>query len=177
MSEFTHINEKAYGKALDVSTKEDSIKEAIAKGSIYVSKDILEAIIEGRIKKGDVLSVSKVAGIMAAKNTSDLIPMCENINIMGADIEFFIDKRNSKIDIKSTVKTLSSTGVEMQALTSVSVAALTIYDMCKGIGFDMVISDIYLEKKTGCKSEDVYNNRLLRPDVNNTEGELCSPQL
>ena len=143
----------------DVSEKEESIREAIAKGSIYMNRNTLMAIIEGRIKKGDVLSVAQIGGIMGAKSTSDIIPMCHNINIYGADIEFNIDENNSKVDIIATVRTVGVTGVEMEALTAVSIAALTIYDMCKAIDKEMVITDIHLVKKTGGKSGDFYFNR------------------
>jgi len=156
---FTHINEEGYAKMADVSEKEESIREAIAKGSIYMNRNTLMAIIEGRIKKGDVLSVAQIGGIMGAKSTSDIIPMCHNINIYGADIEFNIDENNSKVDIIATVRTVGVTGVEMEALTAVSIAALTIYDMCKAIDKEMVITDIHLVKKTGGKSGDFYFNR------------------
>ncbi len=159
MEGFTHINEEGYAKMADVSEKEESIREAIAKGSIYMNRNTLMAIIEGRIKKGDVLSVAQIGGIMGAKSTSDIIPMCHNINIYGADIEFNIDENNSKVDIIATVRTVGVTGVEMEALTAVSIAALTIYDMCKAIDKEMVITDIHLVKKTGGKSGDFYFNR------------------
>ncbi|MCK9216931.1 MAG: cyclic pyranopterin monophosphate synthase MoaC [Firmicutes bacterium] len=156
---FTHINEEGYAKMVDVSEKEESIREAIAKGSIYMNRDTLMAIIEGKIKKGDVLSVAQIGGIMGAKSTSDIIPMCHNINIYGADIEFNIDENNNKVDIIATVRTVGVTGVEMEALAAVSIAALTIYDMCKALDKEMVISDIHLVKKTGGKSGDFHFNR------------------
>lgn len=152
----THMNEKGYARMVDVSEKVDSTREAIARGSIYMSKATIQAIIEGTIHKGDVLSVAQIGGIMGAKMTSDIIPMCHNISIYGADLEFKIDYENSKIDIEATVKTVGATGVEMEALTAVSVAALTIYDMCKAIDKFMVISDIHLVRKTGGKSGDFF---------------------
>lgn len=164
LENLTHINEEGYAKMVDVSEKEESIREAIAKGSIYMNRNTIMAIVEGKIKKGDVLSVAQIGGIMGAKSTSDIIPMCHNINIYGADLDFHIDENNSKIDIIATVRTVGVTGVEMEALTAVSIAALTIYDMCKAIDKEMVISDIHLVKKTGGRSGDFYFNR----------GNICS---
>lgn len=155
IGEFTHINEQGYAKMVDVSEKEDSMREAIAKASVYMKKDTLIAIAEGTIKKGDVLSVAQVGGIMGAKSTSNIIPMCHNINIYGADIEFKFDMENCKLDIIAVVKTVGVTGVEMEALTAASVAALTIYDMCKAVDKYMVISDIHLVRKTGGKSGEI----------------------
>lgn len=155
VSEFTHINEKGYAKMVDVTEKEDSMREAIARASVYMKKETLQAIAEGTIKKGDVLSVAQVGGIMGAKSTSDIIPMCHNINIYGADIEFKFDRENSKLDIIAVVKTVGVTGVEMEALTAASIAALTVYDMCKAIDKFMVISDIHLVRKTGGKSGEI----------------------
>jgi cyclic pyranopterin phosphate synthase len=155
VSGFTHINEKGYAKMVDVSEKEDSTREAIARASIYMKKDTLVSIAEGTIKKGDVLAVAQVGGIMGAKSTPDIIPMCHNINIYGADIEFKIDMENCKLDIEAVVKTVGVTGVEMEALTAASVAALTVYDMCKAVDRFMVISDIHLVRKTGGKSGEI----------------------
>ena len=144
---------------VDVSEKADSIREAVAKGSIYMKKETIKAIVDGRVKKGDVLSVAQIGGIMGAKSTADIIPMCHNINIYGADLDFKIDEDNFKIDITATVKTVGVTGVEMEALAAVSISALTIYDMCKAIDKEMVISDIHLVKKTGGKSGDFIFNK------------------
>lgn len=164
MERLTHINEEGYAKMVDVSEKEETIREALAKGSIYMNRNTIMAIVEGKIKKGDVLSVAQIGGIMGAKSTSDIIPMCHNINIYGADLDFHIDENNNKIDIIATVRTIGVTGVEMEALTAVSIAALTIYDMCKAIDKEMVISDIHLVKKTGGRSGDFYFNK----------GNICS---
>ncbi len=168
IEEFTHINSKGYARMVDVSEKKESIREAIARGSVYMKKDTLKAISEGRIKKGDVLSVAQVGGIMGAKSTSDIIPMCHNINIYGADIEFQADMENSKIDIEAVVKTVGVTGVEMEALMAVSIAALTIYDMCKAIDKFMVISDIHLAHKRGGKSGEFNFKEKLRDEIGNT---------
>jgi cyclic pyranopterin monophosphate synthase len=169
VGEFTHINSKGYARMVDVSEKEESVREAIARGSVYMKRETLKAIAEGRIKKGDVLSVAQVGGIMGAKSTSDIIPMCHNVNIYGADIEFQADLENSKLDIEAVVKTVGVTGVEMEALTAVSVAALTIYDMCKAIDKFMVISDIHLVHKRGGKSGEFNFSEKLEESINNSK--------
>lgn len=150
--ELTHINDEGRARMVDVSEKLDTQREAIAKGSISMKIETLEKIKEGTIKKGDVLSVAQVGGIMGAKNTSSIIPMCHPIFISGCDISFKMDFENSKVDITATTKNTGKTGVEMEALTAVSIAALTIYDMCKAIDRGMIISDIMLMKKSGGKS-------------------------
>lgn len=150
--ELTHINNEGRAKMVDVSEKKDTEREAIAKGSIYMKKETLKRVNDGGIKKGDVLSVAQVGAIMGAKNTSHIIPMCHPIMISGCDVSFKIDFENLKIDIEAATKTVGKTGIEMEALTAVSVAALTIYDMCKAIDREMIISDIMLVKKSGGKS-------------------------
>lgn len=147
---FTHFNNEGKAKMVDVSDKAITERTAEAVGSIYVGREIIERIQSGDMTKGDVLSVAQIAGIMGAKQTSELIPMCHNIFISGADLRF--DVHEDRIDIKSTVKTSGQTGIEMEALTAVSIAALTIYDMCKAVDKNMVIGDIKLVKKTGGKS-------------------------
>ncbi len=155
MDSLTHFNEEGRAKMVEVGGKLNTRREAVARGSIYMLPSTLERIVEGNIKKGDVLAVSQVAGIMAAKKTSNLIPMCHNIILTGADIKFNIDKENSKIDIEAIVRTTGKTGVEIEALTAVSVAGLTIYDMCKAIDRKMRLTDVRLAKKTGGKSGDI----------------------
>jgi cyclic pyranopterin phosphate synthase len=150
--ELTHINEEGRAKMVDVSEKSDTVRVAIAVGSISMKKETLERIKEGTISKGDVLAVAQVGGIMGAKSTSQIIPMCHAIMISGCDISFKIDMENSKIEITATTMTVGKTGIEMEALTAVSVAALTIYDMCKAIDREMVINTIMLVKKSGGKS-------------------------
>jgi len=150
--ELTHINEEGRARMVDVSSKEDTAREGVAFASINMKRSTLEKIKEGTISKGDVLSVAQVAGIMGAKNTSSIIPMCHPIMISGSDISFKLDFENNKIDITATVKNTGKTGVEMEALMAVSTAALTIYDMCKAIDREMIISDIMLLKKSGGKS-------------------------
>lgn len=150
--EFTHFNESGKAKMVEVGDKEDTKRVALAKGTIKMNSKTLEMITDGQIKKGDVLSVAQVAGIMGAKKTSDIIPMCHNIFITGADIEFEVDEEDSSIHIEAVVKTTGKTGVEMEALNAVTTAALTIYDMCKAVDKDMTIDNIRLIKKTGGKS-------------------------
>lgn len=148
--EFTHFNENGRAHMVEISDKEDTKRLAIARGMIRMHKDTILKIKDGLIKKGDVLSVAQIGGIMAAKKTSDLIPMCHNILLSGADIRFHI--LDEGIEIEAEVKTIGKTGVEMEALTAVSLAALTIYDMCKAMDKNMVIENIRLIKKTGGKS-------------------------
>lgn len=150
--ELTHINEEGRARMVDVSEKSDSTREAIAVGTITMKKETIDRIKKGSISKGDVLSVAQVGGIMGAKSTPHIIPMCHPIMLSGCDISFKIDSENNKIQITAVTKTFGKTGVEMEALSAVSVAALTIYDMCKAIDREMIISDIMLLKKSGGKS-------------------------
>lgn len=148
----THINDKGYAKMVDISGKEDTTRKAVASCKIYLNNETIQRIKKGGIKKGDVLSVAQVAGIMGAKNTSINIPMCHQINLVGCDLEFNINEEENYIQIYSTTKSIGKTGVEMEALSSVSIAALTIYDMCKAIDKSMIIGDIKLIEKTGGKT-------------------------
>ena len=148
----THINEKGYAKMVDISEKNDTARTAVAVATISVSEEVMYKIKNGQIKKGDVLSVAQVAGIMGAKNTSMNIPMCHQINLVGADLEFEINDGDSSINIYATCKSLGKTGVEMEALSACSIAALTIYDMCKAIDKRIVINNIILLEKSGGKS-------------------------
>lgn len=148
--EFTHFNEDGRAHMVEVGEKDSTKRVAIAYGKVKMKKKTIEMIKEGLIKKGDVLSVAQVGGIMGSKRTSELIPMCHNIFLTGVDIRFNI--LDDGIEIESEVKTFGKTGVEMEALTAVSIAALTIYDMCKAIDKDMVIEEIKLMKKSGGKS-------------------------
>ncbi len=149
--ELTHFNENGRARMVDVGDKRETKRTALAKGYIQMSEETLETIKNGGIKKGDVLSVAQVAGIIGAKKTWDLIPMCHNILINGADISFELGE--DRIWVEAEVKTTGKTGIEMEALTAVSIACLTIYDMCKAIDKRMVIGDIKLIKKTGGKSD------------------------
>ena len=156
MSGLNHFDEKGNAVMVDVSEKSETKRVAVAKGSIKVSKEIMNLIKTGNIKKGDVLGVSRVAGIMASKQTSNLIPMCHPLMINGANIDFQVDEENGRVIIYGSVKTTGKTGVEMEALTAVSVAALTIYDMCKAVDKRMVIENIHLVSKTGGKSGEFH---------------------
>jgi cyclic pyranopterin phosphate synthase len=149
---FTHIDENGDANMVDVSKKNDTLREAIARGSIILNKEIINAIVENRNKKGDVLSTSRLAGIQAAKRTSDLIPLAHNLNLTKIEIEFSIDDENNMIHCEGLVRCCGKTGVEMEALTAVSVALLTIYDMCKSFSKNLSISKIMLLKKSGGKS-------------------------
>lgn len=150
--EFTHFNEQGRAKMVDISEKDVSFREAFACGYVYMKRETLNMIVEGRIKKGDVLAVAQVAGIMGAKETSRLIPMCHNIPLTGVDINFQIMEKESAIRVEAQVKCIGRTGAEMEALTAVSIACLTIYDMCKAVDKGMVIKNIQLLEKTGGKS-------------------------
>ena len=154
MADFTHFNSEGRAKMVDVSGKEATLREAVAGGTVCVNAETLKLIKDGKIEKGDVLAVAQVAGIMAAKRTSEIIPMCHPIAITGVDITFTPDEKSCAIDITATVRCKGETGVEMEALTAVSAAALTIYDMCKAVQKDITINNIRLLKKTGGKSGD-----------------------
>ena len=149
---FTHFNEAGRAHMVEVTDKEDTLRVAVAYGTIRMAKETLLQVKEMRMKKGDVLAVAQVAGVMAAKKTWDLIPMCHPLMLTGVNLEFLFEE--DKICIRGTVKTFGKTGVEMEALTAVSTAALTIYDMCKAVDKNMEISAIYLGEKTGGKSGD-----------------------
>ncbi|SHH17058.1 cyclic pyranopterin monophosphate synthase MoaC [Tepidibacter thalassicus] len=149
--EFSHFNESKRAHMVNVGEKKDTKRVAVAKGNIKMKKETIDLIKEGLVKKGDVLSVAQIGGIMAAKKTFDLIPMCHNIFLTGADIKFNV--LEDEIEIEAVVSTVGKTGVEMEALTAVAMAALTIYDMCKAVDKDMVIDNIRLIEKTGGKSD------------------------
>lgn len=149
MSDFTHFNHQGRAKMVDVGEKPSSRRTAVASGRVLVNEETFSLIQSGGIKKGDVLTVAQIAGIMGAKRTPDLIPMCHPILLDGVDLELRLDKQRRSVEITATVSCAGHTGVEMEALTAVSTAALTIYDMCKAVQKDMVISDLRLLQKTG----------------------------
>lgn len=153
-TELTHFDEEGRSRMVDVGDKKSTRREAVARGVVFMKPETFQKIQGKEIKKGDVLGVARVAGIMAAKKTPDIIPMCHPIAITGVDVYFYPDKEKSAIEVEAVVRTIGQTGVEMDALMSVSVAALTIYDMCKAIDKGMRISEIRLMKKTGGKSGD-----------------------
>ncbi|QGH33256.1 cyclic pyranopterin monophosphate synthase MoaC [Gracilibacillus salitolerans] len=154
MAEFSHINEQGRAKMVDITDKQVTSRTAIARSSILVNQEIYTKIVDQTIGKGDVLSVAQVAGIMAAKQTSTIIPMCHPLPLSGINIQFDWENEEDTYELVITVeaKTKGSTGVEMEALTAASVTALTIYDMCKAVDKGMVIGQTYLLKKTGGKS-------------------------
>ncbi len=158
MAEFTHFNEEGRAKMVDVSEKPETVRTAIAHSSIRVTKDIYDRITGNKMKKGDVLAVAQVAGIMAAKKTSEIIPMCHPLPLTGIDLSFSWEKGEAEyhLNISASVKTKGNTGVEMEALTAASACALTVYDMCKAVDKGMVIGETYLVEKTGGKNGD-YN--------------------
>ena len=158
MDKFTHFDDDGKAVMVDITEKNVTERTAVATGEIVMNKETLEAVKRGNIKKGDVLGVARIAAIMAAKQTHSLIPMCHNILLTNAKIEFSFDDEENKILIKSTVKTTGKTGVEMEALTMVSIAGLTIYDMCKSMDKSMVIGEIRLVEKHGGKSGDWIKN-------------------
>ncbi|MBZ4662840.1 MAG: molybdenum cofactor biosynthesis protein MoaC [Caloramator sp.] len=176
----THFNEEGRARMVDVGEKDDTKRIAVARGYIEMKKETLEAIKQGTIKKGDVLAVAQVAGIMGAKKTSDIIPMCHNIFLSGCDIEFQIDEEKSRVYITAKAKTVGKTGVEMEALTAVSTAALTIYDMCKAIDKEMIIGDIKLIEKKGGKSghfvrSDIKMGKVVSVNVSEKKGVVKNP--
>lgn len=152
--DFTHFDKDGKAQMIDVSGKNKTKRTATAFGKIKVSKEIISKLTCREVEKGDVLGVARVAGIMGMKKTSELIPMCHPIFMSGCEIDFKIMEEECEIHIFATGKTVGETGVEMEALTGVNIAALTIYDMCKSIDKKMVISDIHLLTKTGGKSGD-----------------------
>ena len=163
MNQLTHFNEQGRAKMIDISDKAETVRTAAAKSSIIINQTIYRQIIDGSNKKGDVLAVAQVAGIMAAKQTSTIIPMCHPISLTGVNIAFDwkINEQDNhyEILIEAEVKTKGSTGVEMEALTAVSAAALTIYDMCKAADKNMVIGPTMLWKKSGGKNGDYERDK------------------
>ena len=152
MTDFTHLDADGRVRMVDVGEKQDTQRTAVAGGSISMTPATLDRIMDESVKKGNVLEAARIAGVMAAKKTSDLIPMCHPLNITYARVDFTPDPSNSRILIEAEVSLAGKTGVEMEALTAVSVAALTIYDMCKSYDKAMVISTVHLKSKTGGKS-------------------------
>jgi cyclic pyranopterin phosphate synthase len=152
-----HFDEKGNAVMVDVSGKLPTSRTAVAKGSILVNAEVMRAVLEGTVKKGDVLNVARVAGIMGVKQTSQLIPMCHPLMLQKCSIDFEIDEQECRITAVCTVKTEGQTGVEMEAMTGVSVTLLTIYDMCKAIDKSMEIGAIHLVEKIGGKSGHYVN--------------------
>ena len=152
MSSFTHIDDKGRVRMVDVTAKQPTVRIAVAGGTVMMKPETLKMISDLKVKKGNVLETARIAGIMAAKKTSELIPMCHPLNLTHVQIDFNSDENNHCIGIEAAVRTIDQTGVEMEALTAVSAAALTIYDMCKSYDREMTISKIQLLEKSGGKS-------------------------
>jgi cyclic pyranopterin monophosphate synthase len=152
MAEFTHLDEEGRVRMVDVTAKAPTVRTALAGGEVRMRADTFNLIRDGKVKKGNVLETARIAGIMAAKRTADLIPMCHPLNITHVQVDFVPDETAHAIGIRASVRALDQTGVEMEALTAAAVAALTVYDMCKSHDREMTISGIQLLEKSGGKS-------------------------
>jgi cyclic pyranopterin phosphate synthase len=156
MPELTHLDERGRARMVDVSAKGETVREATARGRVTMQPQTLALVREGGLGKGDVLAVARVAGIMGAKKTSELIPLCHPLPITGVEVAFELDDEASAVEIVGIARVVGKTGVEMEALTAVSVAALAIYDMCKAVDKDMVLEGIRLVHKAGGKSGEYH---------------------
>ena len=154
MADFTHFDESGRSHMVDITDKGDTVRTATAAGRVLVNAETFRLIRTGGMKKGDVLGVAQIAGIMGAKRTPDIIPMCHPILLKGVEVSFALNEAELAVEITATARCTGATGVEMEALTAVSVAALTVYDMCKAVQKDMVIDSVRLLKKSGGKSGD-----------------------
>jgi len=163
MPKLTHFDKKGRAKMVDVSDKAETLREAVVRGSVFMNSKTFKRIMSGDIAKGDVLAIAKVAGIMAAKKTSEIIPMCHPLNLSHVEINFYPVEMERRIDIEAKVKIKAQTGVEMEGFIAVAAAGLTIYDMCKAIDRGMMLSNIHLVKKTGGKSGTYTSKHLPSP--------------
>jgi cyclic pyranopterin phosphate synthase len=154
MNKLTHINKSGEAIMVDISNKDSTHRVAVATGSVYMKESTLQLIVNGNPKKGDVLAIARIAGIQAAKKCWDLIPLCHPLMITKASVDLKPNFDNNSVEISATIKVTGKTGIEMEALTAVSIASLTIYDMCKAVDKRMIIKDIHLVSKTGGKSGD-----------------------
>ncbi len=161
MDDFTHFNEQGRAKMVDVGEKQPTCRKATAGARVLVSRETFERIRSGGMKKGDVLTVAQIAGVMGAKRTPDLIPMCHPVQVSGVDLSLTLDEERCSVEIRAVVSCEGRTGVEMEALTAASTAALTVYDMCKAVQKDMVITDIRLLEKTGGIHGDFHREENL----------------
>ena len=150
----THVNPQGGVHMVDVSDKSNSTRTAVASGRVVIGKDAFALVRENKIRKGDVLNTAQIAGILGAKQTSKLIPLCHDVALKGVDVELTLNEERQAIEIRALAKTVGPTGVEMEALTAVSVAALTVYDMCKSVTKEIRIEDVHLLAKTGGASGD-----------------------
>lgn len=158
MSSFSHLKSEGGVTMVDVSEKSDTVRTAVAAGRVLLGSEAFGQVRDETVRKGDVLTIAQIAGIMGAKATADLIPLCHHVNIQGIDVELTLDEDAHAVEIRAFAKSVGPTGVEMEALTGVSVACLTVYDMCKSISKEIVIQDIRLLAKTGGQSGD-YRRR------------------
>lgn len=156
MKELTHLNSQGQARMVDVSAKADTFREAVARGSITMTQETLKRIQDQAVPKGDVFAVARIAGILAAKEVPHLIPLCHPLLVSAVEVSFFPQMDHSRVEIESRVKTVGKTGAEMEALAAVSVAALTIYDMCKALDRGMTIGEIRVVSKKGGKSGGLY---------------------
>ncbi len=152
MKSLSHLDSSGRAKMVDVSEKEETFREAVARGRVLLGKEAFEAAVTGGLKKGDLFTVAKIAGIMAAKKVDELIPLCHPLPVTHVDIDFQLDEQQFAVEIEATVRTKAATGVEMEALCACSLAALTIYDMCKAVSHAIRIEDIRLARKSGGRS-------------------------
>ncbi len=152
MAELTHLDAEGRARMVDVSDKAETPRAATAKGAVLMRPETIALIREGGVEKGDVLTVARLAGIMGAKRTPDLIPLCHPLKLTSIEVELTLDEARSAVDITATAKLIGRTGVEMEAMTAVAVAALTVYDMCKAVDRGMRLTDILLTRKSGGKS-------------------------
>lgn len=170
--QFTHFDASGNACMVNVSDKQETVRQATAAGTITMSRQAYDMVRQGSVKKGDVLGVARIAGIMAAKKVDQLIPLCHPLAITGADIAFSFNDAQAAIEIEATVSISGKTGVEMEALTAVSVAALTVYDMCKAVDKTMVIADIRLLHKSGGKSGTFVRPSIACQSVGEPENQL-----
>jgi len=158
MSDLTHLDESGRARMVDVGAKDDTLREAVARGEVRMRPETLQRLAAGDMPKGDVLATARIAGMMAAKRAPDLIPLCHPLLLTHVAVDARLDVATSTVQIEATVRTVGKTGVEMEALTAVSVAALTIYDMCKAIDREMQIGAIRLVRKSSGRSGDFVND-------------------
>jgi cyclic pyranopterin phosphate synthase len=156
MNKLSHLDEKGRARMVDVTAKEPTLRQAVARGDIRMRPETVALIEQGGIPKGDVFATARIAGIMAAKKTGELIPMCHPLELTGIELKFDCDAVGGRVGIEALVRTVGRTGVEMEAMTAVGVAALTIYDMCKAVDREMVLADIRLMSKQGGKSGSFF---------------------
>ena len=154
MKKLTHLDEEGKAKMVDVSEKGTTLREAVAQGRVIMKPATVRMILDKSVPKGDVIATARIAGIMAAKRTGDLIPLCHPLNLTSVAVDVTVDEKNSSVHVESRVRTVGPTGVEMEALTAASVAALTVYDMCKAVDRGMVVTDLRLLRKSGGRSGD-----------------------